>query len=322
LGAEKAGRVSGDPPRLGESAHSQADVSESREPRDEGQGVEEGRAAAVRNWLQQKTDTKIGRLALLWFHRYFESSRNSGAAATAYFFLSVLPTALAAVAFFRRGGGGENAFAQRLITHLDLDGTTAGLVQQTFGSAADNVLAATVTVVVGFLLWGLGIGQLYRDVYARAWRIRVGSAADQGLFAIWFSVASVLVGLLAVSAAQLRAQGWLVLVPVWLVASTIFWLWTPWFLLHRRIPLRSLLPGSLLASFVIGGTIGTSPLWIAPTLAQNAKAFGSFGVVIAMVAYLLIATTISMVCAVFSPVWLEWRQAERDRSAQSPDLSR
>jgi hypothetical protein len=38
-----------------------------------------------------------------------------------------------------------------------------------------------VTVVIGFLVWGLSIKQLYQDVYARAWRIHVGSAADQVL---------------------------------------------------------------------------------------------------------------------------------------------
>ncbi len=89
--------------------------------------------------------------------------------------------------------------------------------------------------------------------------------------------------------------------------STIFWLWTPRFLLHRQISIRSLLPGALLATFVVGGTIGTSPLWIGPTLNENAKAFGSFGVTIALFAYILIVVTISMICGVFAPVWAEWR---------------
>ena len=42
-----------------------------------------------------------------------------------------------------------------------------------------NAVAATVAVVISFLVWGIGIGQIYRDVYARAWRIKVGSVADQ-----------------------------------------------------------------------------------------------------------------------------------------------
>jgi hypothetical protein len=52
-----------------------------------------------------------------------------------------------------------------------------------------------------------------------------------------------------------------------------------------------------------------------PTLNQNAQAFGSFGVVLAFTAIVLIAITISIACAVFGPVWEEFRQAEEDRKA-------
>jgi uncharacterized BrkB/YihY/UPF0761 family membrane protein len=132
-------------------------------------------------------------------------------------------------------------------------------------------------------------------------------------FTIWFFVFSGVLALMTVSAEGFRAAGWLALLPAWIAGSMVFWLWTPRFLLHRQISFRSLLPGALLATFVVGGTIATSPLWIGPTLDQNAKAFGSFGVVIGLLAYVLIVVTISMVCAVFSPVWAEWRQGENDQ---------
>jgi len=46
-------------------------------------------------------------------------------------------------------------------------------------------------------------------------------------------------------------------------------------------------------------------------------------VVIGLFAYVLIIVTISMVCAVFAPVWAEWRQGENDRTthvAESADV--
>ncbi len=134
-------------------------------------------------------------------------------------------------------------------------------------------------------------------------------------FAIWFFVTSGLVGLMTVSASNLHSDGWLVLIPAWIAASMIFWLWTPRFLLHREVTLRALVPGALLASFVLGATVATAPLGTGPTVNQNARAFGSFGVVIALLAYIFTVITISMACAVFSPVWAEWRQTERDRKA-------
>ena len=288
-------------------------LSQDAGPVTESPGTGGSRLAAAQAWLHERTDSGLGRLVLLWFRRYFEASRNSGAAATTYVTLSVLPTALVIIAIFNLAKGDENAFADRLISHMNLNGSTASLVHDLFGTTANNLVAASVTIVIGFLLWGLSIGQQYQDTYARAWRIHVGTAADQVRFTIWFFAFTGVVALLTVSASGLRTGGWLALLPVWIAGSMVFWLWTPRFLLHRAISLRSLLPGALLATFVLGGTIATSPLWIGPTLDQNGKAFGAFGVVIALVAYILIAVTISMVCAVFGPVWAEWRQGENDR---------
>jgi hypothetical protein len=267
----------------------------------------------VQSWLSSRADTHLGRLTLQWFRAYFAASRNSGCAATVYSSLSVLPAALVAVAYFHSSGSDTNAFAERLITHLKLNGATASLVQDTFGSASENALAATITVVITFLLWGIGIGQIYQEVYARAWQIQVGSAADQGLFAVFFLVITGAIALVVVSAAELRDTGWYVLLPVWLAGSTVFWLWVPRFLLHRTIGLRSLLPGALLATLVLGGTIATTPFFMADPLNANGKAFGSFGVVLTMIGYVFIMITLSLVCAVFSPVWATWRQTEKER---------
>ena len=271
------------------------------------------RIKRVQGWLSRRADTSLGRLALQWFRGYFAASRNSGCAVTVYSSLSVLPAVLVAIAYFHPSQSDTNVFAERLITHLKLEGATASLVHDTFGSASANALAASIAVAIGFLLWGIGIGQIYQDVYARAWRVKVGSAADQWLFAIFFFVLSGAIALAVVSAAGLRDRGWLVLVPVWLIGSTVFWLWVPRFLLHRKIGFRALLPGALLASIVIGGTTATAPLFVAAPMNQNAKSFGSFGVALTIVGYVFVVLTMSLVCAVFSPVWADWRQTEKQR---------
>ena len=271
------------------------------------------RLGAAQGWLHKRADSSLGRLAFLWFRRYFEASRNSGAAAAAYITLSVLPAALVIIGLFNLARGDESAFADRVVRHMKLDGATADIVRDLFGTTADNVAVASVAVAIGFLIWGISIGGLYQDLYARAWRIRVGSAADQLRYTIWFFLLSGILAVMLGSASELRASGWLIALPLWVGGSILFWLWTPRYLLHRKISLRSLLPGALLATFVLSGTIATSPLWIGPTINQNASAFGAFGAVIALFAYILIGTTLSMVCAVFAPVWAEWRLGEKAR---------
>ena len=271
------------------------------------------RVGNIRDWLSRQTDSWVGRLAFLWFRRYMEASKNYGAATSAYFMLSVIPTALVAIAFFDQSGGDTNALAQRLISHMHLTGSTADIVRQTFGTTANNAVAATVAVVISFLFWGIGIGQYYRDIYARAWRVETAQASDQALFTIWYFVTCGLLGLMFVATTETSSSHRALWIPVWFAAATLYWIWTPFFLLHRKVPAKKLLPGALLGAFVLGGTIGTSPLWMGPTLNQNAKAFGSFGVVLAIIAFVLIAITLSMVCAVFGPVWEEFRQTEKDR---------
>ena len=276
----------------------------------------EGRARRVLGWLRQRSDSPLGRLALQWFRAYFAASRNSGCAIAVYSSLSVLPTALVFVAAVYAVGGNVNVFAQHLVDHLHLTGDTATLVENTFGSASSNALAATVTTVVTFLLWGIGIGQLYQDVYARAWGITVGSPADQVLYTIFFFVfAAALTGVIVAQSELGHTGRWVVLFLVWTFGSLAFWLGTPHFLLHRKIGVRKLLPGALLSILVLGGTSVFAPLFLAPALTANGKAFGSLGIVLSLIGYLFVMVTLSLVCAVFSPVWFAWRAAEKSRPA-------
>jgi membrane protein len=272
-----------------------------------------GRVESVYEWLGRRVDSPLGRLSLQWFRAYFEASRNSGCAISIYSVLSVFPAALVFLALVHPGTG-VNAFAERIVDHMHLTGSSADLVRSSFGSTSSNALGATIAVAITFLLWGIGIGQIYQDVFARAWRISLGSlAADQGMFAVFFFVFAGSWAGVVMSAESLRAAGWLVLVPVWVICSVGFWSIVPHVLLHRKVGIRALLPGALLSSIVIGGTIATSPLFMGPSLNENGRIFGSFGVVATVIGYIFIMLTMSLVCGVFSPVWAEWRRSEKAR---------
>ena len=276
------------------------------------------RVGRIRDWLARQTDSRLGRFSFLMFKRYMEASKSTGAATTSYFMLSILPTALAAIAVFGKAGGDVNALANRMITRMRLTGDTADIVSQTFGTTANNALAASFVVVIGFWFWGMGIGQLYRDLYERAWHVETAQASDQVLFAIWYLVTCGLLGIMF-AATTFASSHRVLFIPVWLFVSMAFWLWTPRFLLHRKVSTRRLLPGAVVGALVLGGTIGTAPLWMGTTLNQNAQAFGPFGVVLALLGLALTVITTSMICAVFAPVWEEFRAKEHgERSAAAP----
>jgi membrane protein len=273
-----------------------------------------GRVQAIQQWLARRADTKLGRLGFRWFRSYFEASRNSGSAATLYSLLSVVPVVLATVGLASAAGANTNAVAERLVSHLRLHGTTAELVEQTFGSASSNALAASLAAVASFFIWGIGIGQIYQLVYARAWRVEVNTLSDQWRFALWFFAFAAGGAVPFLIEGWLSRAAWAAIIPAWIVAAMLFWVWTPRFLLHREVSVRRLVPGALLTAVVVGGATATSPFFLGGWVNSDAKYFGSFGVVLALVGWGFVLVTLTMVCAVFSPVWARWRADELDES--------
>ena len=269
------------------------------------------RATRVQKWLARCADTSIGRLAVLWLRTYLRTSRNSGSAATIYLLLSAGPFVLAAAGLFHAGAGSANIIAREVIEHQQLTGNTATLVRETFGTASHNALASSIGGIVGFLIWGISVGGIYQDVYARAWRIQVRRRSNVARFTIWFFAVSGLLGVFFAYAGILTKAEWAAAIPVYLAVSTVFWLWTPRYLLRGKIGLRPLLPGALLATLLIGGATATSPFFVGSWLNSDGRYFGSFGVVVALLAWWFILTTVSIASAVFSPVWREWRESER-----------
>ena len=151
------------------------------------------------------------------------------------------------------------------------DGSTATLVENSFGSASSNKLAATVAVLLSALLWGIGIGQIYQSVYARAWGIEVGSAADQALFAIFFFVftGAIALGVVAAGAAPRHrlvcADSGLAPGLDGLLALGAAFSPAP----QGRS--GALLPGALLAAVVLGGATATSPLFLPATWTRTGR---------------------------------------------------
>ena len=112
---------------------------------------------------------------------------------------------------------------------------------------------------------------------------------------------------------------------VWLVASTVFWLWAPRFLSAPAGRASRALAGCaarLSRSSV--GRVRCAP-FLGGTLNTDGKYFGSFGVTVALLGWGFVLITISVACAVFSPAWANWRQTETQRrdkgSAQRPEES-
>lgn len=267
--------------------------------------------------LEHHSNGRLGSLALGCLRRYAESSRNSGAALVLNVFLSVVPALLAVYALAGVSGGDDPSIAQHLIDHLNLHGTTAALVSRTFGSVSGNAGAASVIGLASFFVFGLGVGKILQDVYALAWHVEAGSALDQWRFGLWFVVATTLLGFQVSEETFVSSLGWELLVPIWLVVLAGFWLWTPWFLLHRKIGVRRLLPGAVIVAVAYTITTSISEFLVGDWINENGHFFGSFGVALALLTWGQVLAGIWLGCAVFSPVFAEWREGWK-RDGVSP----
>ena len=267
--------------------------------------------------LERHSSGRLGSLALGWLRRYAESSEYSAAALVLGTFLSMVPALLAVYALAGLSAGSGNGIAQHLVYRLDIHQPAIALVVSAFGSEASNAAAASVVGLLGFLVFGLGLGKIVQDVYARAWRIRAGSPADRWRFAIWFIVSTALLGLQVTEESAVSSLGWVLVTPIGFAVLVAFWLWTPWFLLHGQIRLARLLPGALLVAAAYMGAATVSEFLVGYWVTDNVRLFGSFGIVLALLAWGQVLAGIWFACGIFSPVYEEWRDGWK-RDGASP----
>ena len=208
--------------------------------------------ARLRDWGDQRlahgASGRPGSLVLGCVLRYLECTENSAEALVLGTFLSVVPALLATYALSDLSHGAGNGIAQHLIYRLHIQQPAARLVSSAFGSETSNAAAATVLGLAGFLIFGLGLGRIAQRVYARAWRIDVGSPADRWRFALWFVACTLLLGLQVAEQGVVSFLGWVLVSPIGLAVLVTFWLWTPRLLLHGQVSLRRLLPGAVLTA--------------------------------------------------------------------------
>ena len=267
--------------------------------------------------LERHSGGRLGSLAFGWLQRYAESSEYSAAALVLGTFLSMVPALLAVYALADLSAGSGNGIAQHLSYRLHIHQPAIALVVSAFGSEASNAAAASVAGLLGFLVFGLGLGKIVQDVYARAWRIRVGSPADRWRFAVWFIVSTTLLGLQVAEESVVSALGWVLVSPVGFAILVAFWLWTPWFLLHGQVQLARLLPGALLVAAAYMAATTVSEFLLGYWVTDNGRLFGSFGIVLALLAWGQVLAGIWFTCGVFSPVYAEWRAGWK-RDGASP----
>jgi membrane protein len=106
------------------------------------------------------------------------------------------------------------------------------------------------------------------------------------------------------------------------VLAVLFWWWSTYMLLYRRVPLRRLFPAGVATGLCITGLGVVSSFVFSGQITSGQRSYGPAGVVIALISFLVGFGVCLHIVAVFGRMWNDWQdeRASLDRQSQPTDL--
>jgi membrane protein len=214
-----------------------------------------------------------------------------GMTLAAHVFTSILPILIVAGALRARL---DPASGPIFAEHLGLDAATADILQKSLPGEAQELRATGVIGVVLLIIAATSFARALERSLRTIWR--TPSVSIKFAWRWLATVAAVVIGLAFVVATRIIVRGdgaapvleFLLEVALW---GALWWI-ACWIVVGRRIGLRELLPGSVLAglAFAIAGLFGR--VFLPPLLADSALRFGVLGMAFTYIGWLLVLACI------------------------------
>lgn len=207
-------------------------------------------------------------------------------------FTALVPLLVIVAAFMP----GADGIADTLIERFQLTGSTADLVQQVF--AEPDTSRGAISVFGVLLLFGsaLSFTRALQRLYELAWRLDTRGWFGTVAGLRWLAVVVVWATVFgSVRTWLLDQTGPLLSLIVALSTAAALWLVTPYILLARRVEWRRLIPTALLTSVGMTGLSIGSIVYMPEAIASSADRYGSIGIAIALVSW-LVGTGFVLVC--------------------------
>jgi membrane protein len=216
-------------------------------------------------------------------------------------FVALVPFMVVAAALLPIGNRGS--YADAIVRRFDLHGSSADAVQTIFAKPAE--VESTLSAVGVFLLVisALSFCRALQRLYEKAWRLQPKGLRHSGNHLLWLLLAAAYAtaaSTLNTAATKFLGTGGRLVVAAAL--SLALWLWTPYILLGRRIPRRSLRATAVLTATGMLALGAASLVYMPKTIASSAARFGPIGIAIALVSWLISAGFVLVVAAAFGAV--------------------
>ena len=241
-----------------------------------------------------------------------------GMTIAAHVFTSILPILIVAGALRSRLAPQSGPI---LAEHLGLDETTAQVLQKSLPGGAQELRATGVIGVILLVIAATSFARALERSLHTIWRTPTISIKFAWR---WLAaVTAVVIGLAFVVATRIIVRGDGPVPVIEFFAEVVLWgaLWwiACWIVINRRISLRKLLPGALLAGigFAIAGLFGR--VFLPPLLADSATRFGVLGMAFTYIGWLLVLSCILLISlTVGRVVYLTYTGRAWRRSASGP----
>jgi uncharacterized BrkB/YihY/UPF0761 family membrane protein len=215
-------------------------------------------------------------------------------------FTTIIPLLIVVAAAASRQG--PTVLADRLADRFHVTGASAQAIRTLFERPPGATGTITIAGVVVLLFSLLSLTRSLQRTYEAAWQLpaigvrgTVHGMTATGLFIASLLVLSLLVGLL-----RNVPAGSVLAVVVRIVANTAVWLLLQRLLLSRRVPIRRLLPGSIVIGAGSAILSVYSAVWMPRVIEGNAGKYGIIGITFALLTWLIVVCFCLVVAAVIS----------------------
>lgn len=200
-------------------------------------------------------------------------------------------------------GSDRNGFADALIERFDLNGDTATAVRQVFAPPDDVKRSLSIAGAILVVVSALSFTRALQRVYERAWGLpSLGyRATPAGL--IW------LVGILLWVTAFSGLRSWfedlggpVVALAFGIGFAAVASLLSPFVLLTRRVPWQRLVPTAVLTALATTGLSIASAIYMPLAIGEAADRYGTIGIAIALVSWLVAIGFALVLCAAIGAV--------------------
>jgi membrane protein len=179
--------------------------------------------------------------------------------------------------------GSRDTLGASLVERFDLSGSAADSVERLLPPSANVEDSVNVLGALILIFSALSFTRALQRIYERAWGLEARGVRDAGYGLAWLLMFALYISLnLTLYGSAAGETGLIASV----VGSFVVWLVTPYVILARRLPWRTLVPQALVTALGLTAFRAASTIYMPPVVASSAEQFGSIGLAFAIISWL------------------------------------